>query len=164
MNKFKDSYDALDSLVNCYADYYDRKEAEELIKQDLDKLGKIKNLKEELGINIIDLLEDFKKEYESKKDVLKKHPEITLDYMCYVVGNGISYRKLSEELGCPLEVLIKPLLKGGIIDNDGYGVQLTGLAINGDGSLSLTAVNGDHYDLKDYKKTWWLKGEKNETL
>ena len=114
MNIYKDSYDALDSLVNCYADYYDRKEAEKLIKQDLDKLEKFKNLK--------------------------------------------------EELGCPLEVVIKPLLEGGIIDNDGYGVQLNGLAINGDGSLSLTAVNGDHYDLKDYQKTWWLKGENNETL
>lgn len=69
---------------------------------------------------------------------------------------------LEEELGCPLEVLIKPLLEGGIIDNDGYGVQLNGLTINGDGSLSLTAINGDHYDLKDYQKTWWLKGEKDE--
>ena len=69
---------------------------------------------------------------------------------------------LEEELGCPLEVLIKPLLEGGIIENDGYGAQLNGLAINGDGSLSLTAINGDHYDLKDYQKTWWLKGEKDE--
>jgi hypothetical protein len=69
---------------------------------------------------------------------------------------------LEEELGCPLEALIKSLLEGGIIEDDGYGAQLTGLAINGDGSLSLIAINGDHYDLKDYGKTWWLEGEKDD--
>jgi hypothetical protein len=28
--------------------------------------------------------------------------------------------------------------------------------------LSLIAINGDHYDLKDYGKTWWLEGEKDD--
>ena len=72
------------------------------------------------------------------------------------------YKHLEEELGCPLETLITPLLEGGIIDYYGLGCQLSGLAINGDGTFSLIAVNGDHFDLKDYQKTWWLKGEKDE--
>ena len=31
MNSYKDSYDALDSLVNCYADYYKKEKDGELL-------------------------------------------------------------------------------------------------------------------------------------
>lgn len=68
---------------------------------------------------------------------------------------------LEEELDCPFEVIGKVLLDWGFVDKDG-GVQITGMKIDGDGSKYFIAVNGDLYDLKDYKKTWWLQGDKYE--
>lgn len=66
---------------------------------------------------------------------------------------------IEEELGCPLEVIGKVFLDWGFVDETGLGVQITGMKIDGDSSKYFIAVNGDLYDLKDYQKTWWLKGE-----
>lgn len=69
------------------------------------------------------------------------------------------YWSIEQQLNLSLEVFSKVLLDWGINDKKG-GCQITGIAINGDGALSWIVVNGDIYDFKDYKKTWWLKGEK----
>lgn len=70
------------------------------------------------------------------------------------------YWNIEHQLNLSLEVFSKVLLDWGINDKEG-GCQITGIGINGDGSLSWIAVNGDQYDFKDYQKTWWLKGEKD---
>ena len=100
--------------------------------------------------------------YPSISNIIREEDYKPFNYRQLIHTKLGKLEDLEEELGCHLEALIKSLLEGGIIENDGYGAQLTGLAINGDGSLSLIAINGDHYDLKDYGKTWWLEGEKNE--
>lgn len=109
MSRFKDSYDALDSLVNCDMDGEDRKEAERIITESIDKV--------------------------------------------------LLYNKLSEELGCPLEVVFKATTNG-IIDFEGkeHTVVLGGyyLFVTENDEL----IRGIY--LKNYQKTWWLKGDNNE--
>ena len=188
MSRYKDSHDALDALVNYYVDCEDRKEAEKLIKQDLDKLSKLENFEEELNIDLLELIEDFKKTKEELKDILNEHPEITPDYMAYTLSNGITYRKLTEKLGCPLDVVFEALSKG--IE---YEIAITTFYAVGDTiptkrlekrkniqEIKLKKyidkftffvpydysrsgiVKNDIIYLKDYRKTWWLKGENNE--
>lgn len=135
----------------------------DMTEKTVRKLGELEDLMENYGIESVEELELIIKDH---KRLYNKEIELSADLGMYqnendhLIKDIEKYWELEEELGCPLEVLIKPLLDGGIIENDGYGAQLTGLSINGDGSLSLIAINGDHYDLKDYQKTWWLEGEK----
>ena len=75
----------------------------------LIKLGKLEDLEEELGIDVFELLQDFKKQKENLGDITK---EVEVDYLAHIVLNGISYRKISEELGCPLEAVFKAIDKG----------------------------------------------------
>ena len=70
MSNYIDSYDALDALVNCYVESDNRKEAEKLIKQDLDKLeklekenAKLKKIVEEHGLLNEDKNQIFKLTY-----------------------------------------------------------------------------------------------------
>ena len=79
---------------------------------------------------------------------------------------------LEEELGCPLEVVFKALKKGIIPHNKSH--RLVDLSSSSKGwclTCEEPASFGDwdceeyrkpteYYYLKDYKKTWWLKGEK----
>ena len=74
----------------------------------LIKLGKLEDLEEELGIDVFELLQDFKKQKENLGDITK---EVEVDYLAHIVLNGISYRKISEELGCPLEAVFKAIDK-----------------------------------------------------
>lgn len=83
MKKFYDNYDALDSFVNCDMDWEDRKEAEKLIKQDLDKLSKLENLEEELGCPL-DIFVSI---------MLGKIDEIVINY-----AGACGYEPLYEEL------------------------------------------------------------------
>ena len=68
---------------------------------------------------------------------------------------------LEDDLGCPLDVVLKALKEGSIEDENG-GIQIVGITIGGDGELYLHAINGDLYLLKDHGKTWWLKGDRSE--
>lgn len=166
MSRYKDSHDALDSLVNYYVDCEDRKEAEKLIKQDLDKLEKIENLEEELNIDLLELLEDLKKTKEELKDILNEHLEITPDYMAYTLSNGITYRKLTEKLGCPLDVVFKALIDGVYIEVEHLPdiIERPRLYYSDDFKCyCLEMLYGEYVvKLKDYQKTWWLKGDNNE--
>lgn len=116
MSNYKDSYDALDALVNCYVESDNRKEAEKLIKQDLDKLGKLKDLE--------------------------------------------------EELGCPLEVVIKVLKNEKILfENEEYYGSLRWNIYTKEFVFDLSSdkeITDFYLKTNNYGKEWWLKGEKNE--
>jgi hypothetical protein len=69
---------------------------------------------------------------------------------------------IEEELGCPLEVVFKVLLKKeGIrtIKNNIYYVYKIVRMSNG--HLAFELELAQYFFLKDYQKTWCLKGEKN---
>lgn len=95
---------------------------------------------------------------------------------------------IEEELGCPLEVIFKALKDGIIINEEGYvndaedehkfneeedsyynGVQLY---FNGEEYFfnetyspygdSCCGEIGCYVNVKDYQKTWWLQGDKND--
>jgi hypothetical protein len=71
---------------------------------------------------------------------------------------------LEEELGCPLEVVLKAL-KNGIVDIENHEHRHIHLRDNGTsnypkGWMFHTFHFTYEFSLSDYKKTWWLKGEK----
>lgn len=72
------------------------------------------------------------------------------------------YWQFENKIKLPLNVFSKVLEDFGVVDEEGMGCQITGIGIDGDGSLYWIAINGDYYFLKDYQKTWWLEGEKDE--
>lgn len=85
------------------------------------------------------------------------------------------YKRLEQELGCPLEVLARVLLNnyfydiyGNIIEADiGYINQegTTGIVMSVEEWENGNYVYGESNTaiyLKDYKKTWWLKESKEE--
>ena len=71
---------------------------------------------------------------------------------------------LEEELGCPLEVLVKALTEGiYCVDYDDQKIKKfhPNLCFNSTSKQLYWYGNVIGYpDLKDYQKTWWLKGEK----
>lgn len=67
---------------------------------------------------------------------------------------------LEEELGCPLEVLFK-VLKDGIADKR-FGVNYDECKLEFKKYYGYILVcEDDEYLVKDYRKTWWLRGDKN---
>ena len=74
---------------------------------------------------------------------------------------------IEEELGCPLEVVFKALKQGYIYvyDNhynfDDHTKTKAKITFNNDKFYIGFARNTRR--LQDYQKTWWLKGEKDET-
>ena len=76
---------------------------------------------------------------------------------------------IEEQLGCPLEVVFKALKYGIIIKdmfdigigNKFYGVRLD--TQNYDCEYVLRTYKGTiSVEVKDYKKTWWLKEDRSE--
>lgn len=98
----------------------------------------------------------------------KKHRFLELYIVKENVPQHIAFDKLGkledieDELGCPLEVVFRAI-KEDIIDIEGSRVSVGLEYIQASkewlliGKFCRTA-----YDVKDYKKTWWLKGEKDE--
>lgn len=72
---------------------------------------------------------------------------------------------LEEELGCPLEVIGKAL-KSGVYHILGSGKMYLErcLKLNYYSGIEEWSLikKGLSFNLKDYKKTWWLKGDKSE--
>ena len=126
------------------------------------------------------------------KDLNKKIPNDEIDTYEYCLSGGMRsggktlmqkgllYEKLTEELGCPLEVVFKAMKENisfqreDIITKevyilegfDSYIVYNKGRKIY---ELHTTFKVGRgnwiaDLDLKNYGKTWFLEGEKNETL
>lgn len=73
---------------------------------------------------------------------------------------------LEEELGCPLEVVFKALKEGiYCVDYDNQEIRkfITPLCLNTTSKQLYWYGNNIGFpDLKDYKKTWWLKGERDD--
>lgn len=77
---------------------------------------------------------------------------------------------LEEELGCPLEVVFKALKEGVKVNMKFLDTDITDdilrprLYYSDDFQCYGLPIQSWGYfvKLKDYQKTWWLKGEKNE--
>lgn len=137
------------------------------IQNCINKLGKLEDLEEELGIDLLDLCEDFR----TTKNQLEEAPKgYTIDYLAYTVSNGIGYNKLSKELGCPLEVVFKAIDEGVCVDVQILDLETTDtierprLYYSDDFKCYCFELLFGEYvvKLKDYQKTWWLKGERDE--
>ena len=132
----------------------------------MKRLGKIEDLMDEYNINSIEELENVL----SSKFIAGWFRSSGKT----IVAKGMLYNELSEELGCPLEVVFKAL-------KDGINVICFDEEIHFHNSPSLNKYDefyfsetyypygdsccdatDDSYQVKlsDYKKTWWLKGEK----
>lgn len=68
--------------------------------------------------------------------------------------------KLEEELGCPLDVVLKAL-KHGIYQEDGGRRKLPFIEYNS-GTNKFYFGFGTYCNVEDYKKTWWLREDQNE--
>ena len=91
-----------------------------------------------------------------------------------VVHELLGYKQLEEELGCPLEVVVKALLNGvyeSYIDyGDNNSIKIRHREVRGIGRDGLNVINplcgypecDDWFEYKDYKKTWFLKKDKSE--
>ena len=74
---------------------------------------------------------------------------------------------LEEELGCPLEVFVNIFKYGVIVFDDNY--EANGFSEWTERNIEIDIQNkcfsvycvGTWY-FKDYKKTWWIKGDNNE--
>ena len=130
-----------------------------------EKLGRIEDLMENYGIESVEELELIIKDH---KRLYNKEIELSADLGMYQNENEHltkdieKYWELEQQLGCDLGVVVKALLDGGIIDNDGLGCQLNGVVLDGSGDIYLSAINGDLSNVKDYQKTWWLISDKKE--
>ena len=130
----------------------------EILLNELNELKHLKDLEKELGINILELLQDFKKQQDQFGEITK---DVNVDYLAHTVLNGITYRKLSEELGCPLEVVFKVLLKKEGIRTTKNNIYYVYKVVRmSNGHLAFELELAQYFYLKDYRKTWWLKGEK----
>lgn len=67
---------------------------------------------------------------------------------------------LQEQIGCPLDVVLKAL-KYGIYQEDGGRRKLPFIEYNS-GTNKFYFGFGTYCNVEDYKKTWWLKKDKSE--
>lgn len=134
--------------------YYTKKNAQRLT--DIShKLGKLEDLMEEYNLESIEDLENLLALQTFKVGGRSNGKSI--------IAKGILYNQLSDELGCPLDVVFKALLKKeGIrtIKNNTYYID--NIVRMSTGNLAFELELAHYLYLKDYGKTWWLKGEKNE--
>ncbi|MBO7212560.1 MAG: hypothetical protein J6V44_16380 [Methanobrevibacter sp.] len=75
------------------------------------------------------------------------------------------YKQLKKDLNCPLEVVFKALMNGIYIENiydemTNFKCRLT--YKNEELGWYFNFINNGYVLLKDYKKTWWLKENKEE--
>lgn len=104
----------------------------------------------------VDLLIKENKELNEEKQRYKE--------MWFNANNALAkYRKLEQELGCPLEVR-EQAFNNGFYDESGnhyicehYVPYLKAMHTRG-----MMNGNSKSFKLSDYKKTWWLKKTKEE--
>lgn len=71
--------------------------------------------------------------------------------------------ELQNELGCPLDVVFKALKEGIIINNiynEKVNFKCRLVYKNEELGWYFNIINDGYVLLKDYGKTWWLKGDK----
>ena len=170
-----------DSLENYKVRRKGREEWETLAQNAINKLGKLEDLMDEYNINSIEQLENTL----SSKFIAGGFRSAGKS----IVAKEILYNILSEEeLGCPLEVVFKAMTMGIIVRNHedlieiGYSdrrdkyvyfsteeIYLKNWQSHGIEKTTnrFQITYGDDGEwcvyLEDYQKTWWLKGEKNES-
>lgn len=168
-----------DSLENYKVKRYGREEWETSVQKVINKLGKLEDLMEEYNINSIEELENKLSSKFIAGGIRSSGKRI--------VSKGILYNILSEELGCLLEVMFKAMTIGIIVENHEDLIE-TGHSDRKDKYVYFSTEEiylknwqshgiknttncfqityGDDSEwcvyLKDYGKTWWLKGEKDE--
>lgn len=109
------------------------------------------------------------------EDLEKNNQELCIDLGAYqnenenLVKDIEKYWKLEEELGCPMEVVFKGLKEGIVLENGKlYHCSLSfhkRQKYSNEDYILICYENGESVvgvSVKQYKKTWWLKGEKNE--
>lgn len=111
------------------------------------------------------------------EDLEKKNQELCIDLGAYqnenenLVKDIEKYWKLEQELGCPLKVVFEMLENGITFENKGVKLRSDDIRLfyfNNKWIMRAYAFvqgwgsNAYDFELKDYGKRWWLKGEKNE--
>ena len=109
------------------------------------------------------------------EDLEKKNQELCIDLCAYqnenenLVKDIEKYWEIEQELGCPLKVVFKALKDGIILENGKlYHCSLSfhkRQKYSNEDYILICYENGESVvgvNVKHYKKTWWLKGEKNE--
>ena len=74
------------------------------------------------------------------------------------------YKDLEEQLGCPLEVVVKALKNGvyyEVVDNC-MKYMVVDLSFNCSGDFILYFDDEEYLLARNYKKTWWLKKNREE--
>lgn len=80
--------------------------------------------------------------------------------MWTITNNSLAkYRKLEDQLGCPLEVREKALQQGYIYN--GF-TKLLYICCRYDENGCYLTNSCNKYYLKEYKITWWLREDKSE--
>lgn len=77
---------------------------------------------------------------------------------------NVKYKDLEEQLGCPLEVVVKAL-KNGVYYEDVANCMkymVVDLSFNLEGDFVLYFDDEERLLARNYKKTWWLKKDKSE--
>ena len=124
-----------------------------------EKLCKLEDLMEEYNIDSIEQLENMLG-YKVVAGGMRSGGKS-------IVAKGILYNQLSEELGCPLEVVFKTIEDGVYIEVEHLPdvIERPRLYYSDDNKCyCLEMLYGEYVvKLSDYQKTWWLKGEKDET-
>lgn len=122
----------------------------------VDKLGKIEDLMEKYNIDSVEELDNVL----STKYVIggMRSSGKTL------INKGILYNKISEQLGCPLEVVFEVLKQGYIYVLDNHYNVVDYTITRADIRFSIDkfyiGLGACTRRLSDHQKTWWLKGEK----
>lgn len=89
----------------------------------------------------------------------KENPHLTqYDYNRQLWEKAEKYDQLTEQLGCPVEVVMKALKQDYIYTGKNQTQISISLYLDDAGDV---AFDGE-YKLKDYQKTWWLKRDKTE--
>lgn len=107
----------------------------------------------------IEILKEYRKDYLDRLKNLEKYSQ-------QQEKENAEYKQLEEKLGCPLDVFFKAFDGMYIIDDwhDLYFAKP--IFINGKFKIEqhygVYDVATYYLELRDYKKTWWLKKDKSE--
>ena len=160
-------------------------------KDAMKRLGKIEDLMDEYNINSIEELEILINSHKKQeKEIINLSAVFGMfqNGNINLIKDIEKYWNLEEELGCPLEVVFKAMTMGIIVRNHedliemGYSdrkdkyvyfsteeIYLKNWQSHGIEKTTncFQITYGDDGEwcvyLKDYQKTWWLKGEKDDT-
>ena len=81
-----------------------------------------------------------------------------------VMNDLLQYKDLEEQLGCPLDVVVKALQNGVYYEDVANCMRymVVDLHFNLDGDFVLSFDYDERLLARNYKKTWWLKKDKSE--